>query len=215
MYKSTTRSTSHARLYQMDTLSITERFDHLRAIVSSERFLKMQVLANEVPFFICPYAAEDAVAMQKLVQQLTRRLQQDGVQVLTLDLYDISVEILQQRGIWERILQIEATTPKEKFIELLQNVLDPKEHLINTMAKKMAAVTYDVLFLTGVGEVYPYLQAHNVLSNLQRVAKDCPTLMFFPGTYRHTPALGASLKLFDRLEDHRYYRATNIFDIEP
>jgi len=40
--------------------------------------------------------------------------------------------------------------------------------------------------------------------------KECPTVMFFPGSYQHELATGASLDLFGLLTDDRYYRAYNI-----
>ncbi len=50
--------------------------------------------------------------MAQTVNQLLRRLEQQGIQVLKIDLYDLSIELLQRRGIWERILDIEETTPR-------------------------------------------------------------------------------------------------------
>jgi len=35
-------------------LSVQDRFQHLLDVISSRRFLDMQGLGNEVPFFICP-----------------------------------------------------------------------------------------------------------------------------------------------------------------
>ena len=52
------------------------------------------------------------------------------------------------------------------------------------------------------------------LHNLQKVAKDQPTVMFFPGEYTHSLEKGASLDLFGRLHDDKYYRAFNIYDCE-
>jgi len=49
-----------------------------------------------------------------------------------------------------------------------------------------------------------------VLNNLQSTAKQQPTILFFPGTYTHSPEIGASLDLFGRLRDDKYYRAFNI-----
>ena len=72
----------------------------------------------------------------------------------------------------------------------------------------------DVIFIPGVGEVYPYIRSHNVLNNLQSTAKDHPTLMFFPGRYTHALATGASLDLFGILHDDKYYRAFNILNYE-
>jgi len=96
----------------------------------------------------------------------------------------------------------------------LQNVLDIKGHLIPEIGERLAQSDHDVLFLSGVGEVFPYIRSHNVLNNLQSTAKDKPTVMFFPGEYRHSLEQGASLELFGLLHDDKYYRAFNIFDIQ-
>ena len=50
--------------------------------------------------------------------------------------------------------------------------------------------------------------------DLDRHDKDKPTVMFFPGEYRHSLEQGASLELFGLLHDDKYYRAFNIFDIQ-
>ena len=67
-----------------------------------------------------------------------------------------------------------------------------------------------VYFLTGIGMVFPYIRSHNILNNLQNVAKDSPTVTFFPGNYN-----GHTLNLFGLLKDDNYYRAFNIDILEP
>ena len=196
------------------TNSITERFQHLLRVISSDRLLKMQSLGKEVPFFICPYPAREAVEMQRIEKQLVRRLEQGGLHILEVDLYDLSIALLKRRGVWERILQIEETVSKDQLKELLQGVLDPENHLIPAIAERMQGQEFDVMFITGVGEVFPYIRSHNVLNNLQSTAKDRPTVMFFPGEYTQSLESGASLDLFGRLHDDKYYRAFNIFHVE-
>lgn len=191
-----------------------ERFEHLYKLISSERFLKMQGLGNEVPFFICPYDPGEAQRMQEMVGQLVNRLANQGTVVLEVNLYDVAIALLRQRGIWERILQMEPTISRGQLKELLQGVLDPESHLVPAIAKEMEARPFDVLFLTGVGEVFPYIRSHNVLNNLQSTAKERPTVIFFPGRYVHSPETGASLDLFGRLHDDKYYRAFNIYQVE-
>ena len=73
---------------------------------------------------------------------------------------------------------------------------------------------FDILFLTGVGEVFPYLRSHTILNNLQSVATEKPTVLFFPGEYRHTIEEGSSLELFGLLRDDKYYRAFNIYHFQ-
>ena len=170
------------------TLSLQERFQHLARLIASERFLQLQGLGNEAPFFICPHPPQEAVAMEKMVGQLAKRLGQGGVRVLAINLYDLC-------------------------IELLQGVLDPANYLVPAIAARMREAPFDVLFLSGVGEVFPYIRSHNVLNNLQSTAKERPTVLFFPGKYTQTLEKGAALDLFGRLHDDKYYRAFNIYHV--
>lgn len=195
--------------------NIQECYEHIFAVVSGQRFLQKQGLGNEVPFFICPYDATVAVEMERLQRRLVKRLDQANVHLLDINLYDLSIEILKERGIWEQVMEVEQTVSKDELKELLQNVLDPEANLVPAIAEKMNGHEFDVLFITGVGEVFPYIRSHNVLNNLQSTAKEKPTLMYFPGTYTHSLESGASLDLFGRLHDDKYYRAFNIFDCEP
>ena len=191
-----------------------ERYKHLLKIITSERFLKMQGLGNEVPFFICPYPPEEAVEMSRMQKQLFNTLEKSGVRILVINIYDLAIELLKKRGIFEQVFEIEASTGKGAFRELLQGVLDPEAHLVPTIADKMVPAEFDVMFLTGVGQVFPYIRSHRVLNNLQRKATEQPTVMFFPGVYSHSLEKGASLDLFGRLHDDKYYRAFNIYHCE-
>jgi hypothetical protein len=198
----------------LETQPLQERFQHLLSVISGDRFLQKQGLGNEVPFFICPYRPEESVEMERIRQQLTKSLNQAGVRVLEINLYDLSIDLLQKRGVWEQILEVEPSVSKEQLKELLQGVLDPEKHLVPAIAEKMAHTEFAVMFIAGVGEVFPYIRSHNVLNNLQSTAKEQPTVMFFPGAYTHSLETGASLNLFGRLQDDKYYRAFNIFHYE-
>lgn len=189
-------------------------YTHLLELIGSKRFLNKEGLGNEVPFFICDFPPQYAVEMYRMIGQLENRLQQQGVKVLHINLYDLSIEILQERNIWQRVLEMEKDVSKDQLKELLQGVLDSENHLVPAIAKKMEETPFDVMFISGVGEVFPYIRSHNVLNNLQSTAKEQPTIMFFPGKYTHSLADGASLDLFGRLHDDKYYRAFNIFDCE-
>ncbi len=197
-----------------DKMTIPERFKHLFDVISGQRFLQKQGLGNEMPFFICPFKVEEANEMERLQHQLVNKLQQAGVQVMDINLYDLSIEILKERGIWEQILEMEESTSKDNLKELLQGVLDPESHLIPAIAARLESHDFQVLFLSGVGEVFPYIRSHNVLNNLQSTAKVKPTIMFFPGDYEYSHEYGTSLNLFKKLHDDKYYRAFNIFHRE-
>ena len=176
--------------------------------------MQKQGLGNEVPFFICPYRPEESIEMERLRKSLRNKLAKQGISVLEINLYDFSIEILKQRGIWDRVLEREKSVSKDQLKELLQGVLDPEAHLIPGIANKISNTEFQVMFLSGVGEVFPYIRSHNILNNLQSAAKEQPTVVFFPGAYTHSLESGASLDLFEKLHDDKYYRAFNIFHYE-
>lgn len=194
--------------------SESERVDHFFRLMSSKRFLKMQGIGNEVPFFICPYLPEQENEMRKLVNQLTTRLQSNGITVVRVDLYDLVIGLLKDRGELVTIIENEQEIPKSDLLEMLQNICDPEHYLIPAIVEKLEMQDVDLLFITGVGEVFPYIRSHIVLSNLQSQVKDKPTILFFPGGYSQSKDGGSSLTLFNRMQDNKYYRAFNIYTSE-
>lgn len=193
-----------------DYLPPTEIYDHLLKVIQSEPFLKKQGLGNEVPFFICPYNPVYQVQVEQIRKQLINQLRHNGVTILDINLYDLAIQLLRKRGIWNKIINSESSLEKNELNELLKNVLDPETHLVPEIASQIETTSHDVMFLSGVGEVYPYIRSHTILNNLQSKAKQQPTVMFFPGMYTYSPENGAALKLFGRLQDDKYYRAFDI-----
>ena len=198
----------------MNRADLTKQEEHLVKVLSGKRFLQMEGLGNEVPFFIYPYAPEDAPAVAQAKKRITNKLNQTGIHVRDINLYDLSVEILKERGVWERVLAAEAEQDKDDFREMLQGMLDPQLHVAPAIGAKSADGDFDILFLTGIGEVFPYIRSHNVLNNLQSVITGKPMLMFFPGRYDQSETLGSTLVLFGLLKDDQYYRAKDIREQE-
>lgn len=208
---------------------LAHRFEHLIRVIGGERFLQMRGLNNDLPFYICEYRSSEAFEMQRMQRQLISALANlsvpclggRGVRVLEINLYDLSIALLQAREgsrdgsrLWDEILAVELDVEKENLLELLQNVLGIEDYLIPAIGERLQLAEFDVLFLSGIGEVFPYIRSHNVLNNLQSTAKDKPTVMFFPGEYRHSLEQGASLELFGLLRDDKYYRAFNIYETQ-
>lgn len=199
----------------MSCFESTGQEEHLLKVLSSRRFLRMEGLSNEVPFFIYPYEPEHALEVAKAKKRIMNRLARHGIEVREINLYDLAVEILKSRGVWDRLIALEPDQDKDDFRELLQGMLDPQEHLAPAIKEKLSDEDFDIVFLTGIGEVFPYIRSHNVLNNLQSVVVGKPMLMFFPGRYEQSDTLGSSLVLFGRLKDDQYYRAKNILEQEP
>ena len=199
----------------MKHADLTEQEEHLFSVLSGKRFLQMEGLGNEVPFFIYPYKPEDALKVAQAKKRIKNKLATErGINVREVNLYDLSVDILKERGVWDRVLEMEPDQDKDDFRESLQGMLDPQLHIAPAIRSRIEDGDFDIFFLTGIGEVFPYIRSHNVLNNLQSIVTGKPMLMFFPGRYEQSETLGSSLVLFGKLHDDQYYRAKNILEQE-
>lgn len=188
---------------------LSAKFNHLFQVTSSNRFLSMEALGGEIPFFISAYLADQELEVRESIKMLINKLETNGISVLEINLYDLVCDILEEKGGIERMFKVEKVKNKEKFKRALQSTLNIHEVLMPRIEERILTSEAKVYFLTGIGLVFPYIRSHNVLNNLQNIAKKAPTICFFPGEYD-----GLSLNLFGLLKDDNYYRAFNIEKIE-
>lgn len=184
--------------------------NHLRTIISGPRVLGGETPGNDVPFFLCPYDPEEEATMQRLISDLAAEIGATGTRVLTLDLYQIAVGLLQRTGRWERLLSREARDDKARFLALLQSTLNEEEVLVPEIRDLVAATPHELIFLTGLAPAFPMIRSYTILSRLQSVLKEAPTVIFFPGRYTQDGDTGFSLKMLGRLRERNYYRAHNV-----
>jgi len=189
--------------------NLNKKFEHLYQVISSDNFLNKESLGGEIPFFIASYDATQELQCREEIKLLKRKIENNGIEVLELNLFDLTCEILESKGGIDRMFKIEKTKNKDKFLRALQSSLNIHQVLMPYIKEKIDAGNARVYFLTGIGLVFPFIRSHNVLNNLQNIAKDAPTVAFFPGEYS-----GHTLNLFSKLKDDNYYRAFNIFKIE-
>jgi len=184
---------------------IAEKFSHLYKVMAYDKFLNMETLGGEIPFFITSYSPEQETEVTKSIKGLKNKLENDGLLILELNLYEITMELLDEHLGEGEIFELEKEMDKEEFKVALQSVLDINEVFMPKLKELIDSQKADMYFVTGVGTSYPFIRSHNILNNLQNIAKDAPTIMFFPGRYT-----GKSLELFGKLKDDNYYRAFNI-----
>lgn len=188
---------------------------HLYKTLRSERFLKMQGLSKEVPFFIYHFPSSWALDVEDMRDRVQTKLQSDdGLSVVEINLYDLTIDLLKERGVWDRVLDLEPTIEKSEFREVLQGMLDPHDHLAPAIRVRMDTQPSDMIFLTGIGEVFPFIRTHTVLENLQSVVTGRPMLVWFPGTYEFTQITGHQLRALNLSTSDSYYRAKDILEQE-
>ena len=184
---------------------LEEKFEKLYQTFINENFLSMKALGGEIPFYISSYNPNQEISVFDEVQRLINRLKIVGVSVYEINLFSLVVEMLKDRGILNKIIDKEADLSKDKLYKTIQGAIDTQKYLIPKIEELTTSNPSNIVFLTGIGQVYPFIRSHTILNNLQNSIKDRPTVMFFPGVYD-----GTSLSLFGKLKDDNYYRAFNL-----
>jgi len=184
---------------------LEEKFEKLYQTFINDNFLSMKALGGEIPFYISSYNPSQEVKVFDEVDRLINRLKLKGISVYEINLFDLVIDLLKNRGILEKLIQKEVALSKDKLFKTLQGAIDTQKYLIPKIEEIIEENPSKIVFLTGIGQVYPFIRSHTVLNNLQNSIKDRPTVMFFPGVYD-----GTSLSLFGKLEDDNYYRAFNL-----
>lgn len=191
--------------------NLDEKFETIYNQISSKKFLNLQGLSGEIPFFISTYNPAQENEVSNRIKLLIKRLKTNGITALNIDLYDTAIKILEDRKLLERIKISEKSMGKNRLFSALQNVLDPRDHLIPEIEKRVKTSDENdtnsskLVIISGVGKVYPFIRSHTVLNNLQNSIKDRPMILFFPGIFD-----GRSLTLFGKIKDDNYYRANNL-----
>src|SRR4051794_32444080 len=111
-------------------ITLMQHEEHLFKVLSSERFLKMEGLGNEVAHFIYDYDPTWAHDVAQAKKRITTKLDTErGIKVIEINLYALCVDLLKERNVWERVLAAEPTMDKPDFLKMLQSMLDPQMHL--------------------------------------------------------------------------------------
>lgn len=192
---------------------LNKRIEYLYKVFISERFLSMQGIGRETSYYICPFPPAEANEFNKQRALLAKRLRtSNGIGVCEIDLYDLSIEILKEEGAFADIMEQETEIDKSDLLETIQATIDLGGTFLRKIQNYVSRGDHKIIFISGIGEVYPWIRTHNLLENMQTVINGEPVVLFFPGSYKQTESIGLSLELFDTFKNERYYRAYNIFN---
>jgi len=188
--------------------------ERLFKTLSHPNFLSMKGLANEVPIFIQTYEPAQEDALRRMVESLAIRLQNRGIILKSLDLFELVLEELEEHKILTGLLEDETTWQRSDVLETLQNYSDPKTHMIPRLIRAIEGDGAQLTLITGPGRIFPFLRTHTILESLQPAMLRHPVVIFFPGEYAQDSTGGSHLRLFGSIPSPRinnpYYRATNL-----
>jgi hypothetical protein len=190
--------------------TIYERLDEILPIITDKRFRENKGLGNEIGYYIFDYDPEHEIIVREHIKFLKQKVNNDGMDfsIREIDLYEIMIEILAEKGYLKKVFEMEKKKGTDAILKPIKNTLrlTQKNDLVVEYIRERVQEN-DIVFLTGVGKIWPIIRSHTILNVLHSVIDHVPLIMFYPGTYS-----GQDLNLFDEISDQNYYRAFKLVE---
>lgn len=180
--------------------SINSRLDLLSKKFDDNDFLQNKGLSNEVGIHIFCYESKDEMAVQNFVKQI--KAKDTVANIIECDLYEIFLKICEDKRVLDRLPKMEEIKGKEAFKKMVELFATPQAFM--DKMKYDEHTDRDVILITGVGKVFPYMRCNNILENIQPEFPNIPVVVMYPGKYS-----GQTISLFDKF-DSNYYRAFSL-----
>jgi len=179
------------------------RLDQILAQVVSKAFLEGQGIGNEIGFYIFDYPAEQELQVRSHLGFLEKSLAKKHARLkyIHINLLDLLLDYLDSRKLLDKAIELQKRKGDAALIKALSGPLhiDKVTHyLIESRLVKQC----DMVFLSGVGSVWPLLRTHHLLNGLHAILGHKPLLLFYPGEYS-----GQDMSLFGKIKSDNYYRA--------
>lgn len=201
---------------------MTKDFEHIglpevRSFVaerlSDPTLLGRNGLAMRESTYVLPYDPSQRRSACELIAALASDdLPSRGVNATVVNLYDIVLSFLDEQGMWEPLCDAESSVSRNEIIMMLQDTVSVADVIRPAVEEKIEASGCDIAFITGVGETFPYIRTHSLLSDIEVKP---PVVLVFPGQYKQSPDGSTSLDVLGipSSANGGYYRATNVFDL--
>ena len=174
---------------------LEDRLDQILPRITSDELLSSEGIGNEIACYIFDYPAQKETEIRKHLEEMMERLasRHSELRVLHLNLLDVILAYLKQRGLFEKTLEMQATKDSAAVLRALKGPVSA-EKIRDFIAAEHAPGNADLLLLSGVGSAWPMLRAHSLLNCLHPVMGSTPLVLFYPGTFD-----GTTLRLFGQI----------------
>jgi hypothetical protein len=180
---------------------LQSRLDLILERIENPRFLNNAGLGNEIGFWIFDYPAKYELVVRDYLTHLTEKLTKHEHQFVTVNIYQTIIDMLATRGLLERTFNREKEVGVEAVRKTLSGPLSQKK-IAEYLAENIKPEALDFVLLTGLGNAWPLVRGHELLSALQDVMGKTPIILFYPGEYS-----GRDLHPFGMINSKNYYRA--------
>lgn len=185
--------------------TLDQRLDQIEAEIDREDFRKNSGLGNEVGYYVFDYPASEEIKVRQHIQHLKKKHNPNikGYELKVFDVYDLMVDHIENEGLMDACIEMEDEFGIDLLLTSVYDLLNMDEN-DNYFTDYIDDNTPEdaVIFITGVGKIFPFVRSHGILNKLHQVFNRVPVVLLYPGTYD-----GQTLILFSEFKDDNYYRA--------
>jgi len=181
--------------------ALQARLDLVLDRIKSPEFMQNNGLGNEIGFWIFDYPAQYELTVREHIKHISEKLKRQEHNFVHINIFEIIIEMLESRGLLER------TFKREKEVgvaSLKKNLAGPlsQDKIAKFISNKIKPEELEFVIISGLGNAWPLVRGHELLSALQDVMGSTPLVLYYPGQYS-----GLDLYPFGKIESKNYYRA--------
>lgn len=179
-------------------MTIYKRLEQLETRIHQEGFTKPTGIGSEIPHFVLDYPAEDELIVRTYIEGLLKR---SPLNIKEINLFEFLLALFEDD--LDDLIEMANEDGVEELLLAIQPVLEDRHLLIDTFIE--VAGDADLVFITGIGTVHPFIRASHLLKKLSNHAYRTPLILFYPGHFS-----GLDLRLFNQFNHEDEYQITRI-----
>lgn len=184
-------------------MNINKGLDELKSKFAEPEFQTNRGLSNQVGFWIVSYDPRDEMTIRYFVDSIQ---DSNTFHPIVVDLYDLLIKIMKENDILDVVKEVEEERGSKELAETFKNFASPSDFV--RLMQYAPHKPGDILIITGIGKVYPFVRLHTLLESMGDAFRDIPVVSFYPGRYD-----GRSIKLFNKFIDDNHYRSFDLISL--
>lgn len=178
-------------------MTIYKRLKQLEVRIHQEGFTKPTGIGSEIPHFVFDYPAEDELIVRTYTEGILKRT---PINIKEINLFEFLLKLFEDD--LEELIEL-AEEGYEELSQAIQTVLEDRTLLVDSFIE--SAEDAELIFITGVGTVHPFIRSSHLLKKLSNYAFRTPLVLFYPGHFT-----GLDLRLYNQFRHEDEYQITRI-----
>lgn len=179
-------------------MTIYKRLEQLEERINEEGFTTPKGIGSEIPHFVFDYPAEEELNVRTYVEGLIKR---SSLNIKEVHLFQFLVNLFE--GDLDELIAIAEEEGYEELSQAIQTVLENQDLFVNAFIEEAGEA--ELIFITGVGTVHPFIRSSHLLKKLSNYAFRTPIILVYPGHFS-----GLDLRLFNEFRHEDEYQITRI-----